>query len=185
MKNHIKAGDQRIPYQIVKHRRARRVKISVREGQVRVTIPWYTPKYIGLKFLQSNLDWVTKQLAKAPLKHPLSGDQLNHLKKKTRKLVTDRLDHFNRHYRFTYHRVSIRNQKTRWGSCSSSGTLSFNAKLWLLPPKLSDYIIVHELCHLKQLNHGPKFWALVAKTIPDHKTLRKHLRHLETQHSLL
>lgn len=76
-------------------------------------------------------------------------------------------------------RVAIRDQRRRWGSCSSLGNLNFNYKLVLLPPCLSDYVIVHELCHLKELNHGPKFWALVAIYYPEYRALQGELRVLE------
>ncbi len=91
-------------------------------------------------------------------------------------LVRSRLEYFNETYRFRYSRVTIRNQKTRWGSCSSRGHLSFNYKLVMLQPKHADYIIVHELCHLGELNHSKSFWDLVQITMPDHKKIRKELR---------
>jgi predicted metal-dependent hydrolase len=101
-------------------------------------------------------------------------------KQSASELVHARLAHFNRAYNFSFKRVFIRNQRTRWASCSKRGNLSFNYKIALLPPELADYIIVHELCHLIEFNHSPNFWALVAKTIPDH---RVHRRSLRTWHS--
>ncbi len=83
-----------------------------------------------------------------------------------RKLVTERVLYWNQFYNFTYQRIAIRNQSTRWGSCSSIGNLNFNYKMVFLPPHLVDYIVVHELCHLYHFNHGHEFWELVAKTIP-------------------
>ncbi|PID51680.1 MAG: metal-dependent hydrolase, partial [Candidatus Moraniibacteriota bacterium] len=70
----------------------------------------------------------------------------------------------------------IRNQKTRWGSCGSNGNLHFNCQLLCVRDALIDYVVVHELCHLKEMNHSPRFWDLVAQTMPDYKTLRKELR---------
>lgn len=94
-----------------------------------------------------------------------------------------RLEHFARFYAvltpphtFTYRRVSIRNQRTRWGSCSRKGNLNFSYKLALLPPQLADYLIVHELCHLGQFNHSPAFWALVELAIPEYRTRRDELK---------
>jgi len=86
------------------------------------------------------------------------------------------LEYFNTFYNFKWGRVTIRNQKTRWGSCSKKGNLNFNYKIALLKPSQADYIIVHELCHLKEFNHGKNFWSLVAQTIPDYKEVRSSLR---------
>ncbi|MEI6345928.1 MAG: M48 family metallopeptidase [bacterium] len=110
-------------------------------------------------------------------------------KEPARAIAHVRLEHFARFYAtlipsgtasphvFTYHRVSIRNQRTRWGSCSRRGNLNFSYKLALLPPHLADYLIVHELCHLGQFNHSPAFWALVALAIPEYRTHRDELKH--------
>lgn len=97
-------------------------------------------------------------------------------KEAARKLVHDRLAHFNVAYGFEYNRVSIKNQKTMWGSCSKKGNLNFNYRLALIPPELADYVIVHELCHLQELNHSKRFWSLVARTIPDYAQRRKALK---------
>ncbi len=91
-------------------------------------------------------------------------------------LVIDRLAHFNQHYGFVIGKVSIKNQQSRWGSCSKRGNLNFTYRLALLPAELADYVIVHELCHLGEFNHSRAFWQLVAKTIPHHAALRQQLR---------
>ncbi len=91
-------------------------------------------------------------------------------------LVRSRLEYFNIIYSFTFNRVSIRNQRTRWGSCSRKGNLNFSYKVVLLPSALVDYIVVHELCHLGEFNHSKSFWSLVARTIPNHRELRAQLR---------
>lgn len=100
-------------------------------------------------------------------------------KETTRALVHARLKHYNAHYGFAYKRVFIKNSKSRWGSCSSRGNLNFNYKLIFLPPQVLDYVVVHELCHLRHFNHGPEFWALVSETLPHHKSLRAALRAAE------
>lgn len=97
-------------------------------------------------------------------------------KEAARALAHARLAHFNQAYGFAIGRVAIRNQKTRWGSCSKRGNLNFSYRIALLPPVLADYVIVHELCHLGEFNHSPAFWALVARACPDHRALRRALR---------
>lgn len=101
------------------------------------------------------------------------------LREDARALVRTRLAHFNTFYNHPVGRLSIKNHKSRWGSCSSKGNLNFNYKIVLLPPEVADYVIVHELCHLVEFNHSPKFWALVSKTLPDHAHLRQTLRRIE------
>jgi predicted metal-dependent hydrolase len=91
-------------------------------------------------------------------------------------LVRERLQYFSAIYGYSYGKISIRNQKSRWGSCSKAGNLSFNYKIALLPAYLVDYVIVHELCHTVHFNHGKAFWNDVAKTIPNPKACRAQLR---------
>jgi len=79
-------------------------------------------------------------------------------------------------YGFNYRKISIRNQKTRWGSCSSGGNLSFNAKLMAMNKKVIDYVIVHELCHLREMNHSKNFWRLVEEIMPDYKAVKRKLK---------
>lgn len=100
-------------------------------------------------------------------------------KEAARVFIHERISYWNQFYSYEYKRVAIRNTRTRWGSCSEHGNLNFSYKLLFLPEHLADYIIVHELCHLEELNHGRNFWSLVERTIPQHRTLRKELRALE------
>ncbi len=99
-------------------------------------------------------------------------------KESARELVKSRLEFFNQHYNLEYKRISIKNQKGRWGSCSSKGNLNFNYKIVLLPLHLADYIIVHELCHLKEFNHGEGFWKLVEEKIPNYNQLKEELKRI-------
>jgi predicted metal-dependent hydrolase len=93
-----------------------------------------------------------------------------------RYFVWQRINSFNSFYNFKINRVAIKNTKSRWGSCSSKGNLNFNYKIIFLKPVLADYLIVHELCHLKELNHSKRFWALVKETLPDYVELNKKLK---------
>ena len=88
----------------------------------------------------------------------------------------NRFEYFNKFYSYKWNRIFIKNQKTRWGSCSKRGNLNFNYRIALLPPEAADYIIVHELCHLKEFNHSRNFWKLVEQQIPNYKILHKALK---------
>ena len=96
-----------------------------------------------------------------------------------RELVHTRIAHFNQFYSVPIRKVFIKNHKRRWGSCSERGNLNFNYKILFLPQEIADYIIVHELCHLLEFNHSSRFWAHVARAMPEHRTQRKILRHIE------
>ncbi len=108
----------------------------------------------------------------------LPGNRADYQEQKelARELISQRIEILNQQYGFTYGRVSIRHTSTRWGSCSRQGNLNFSYKLLYLPSELRDYVIVHELCHLKEMNHSPRFWALVGQTVPNYKDLRHQLR---------
>lgn len=96
-----------------------------------------------------------------------------------REIILARLNFWNQFYGFRYNRVVIRNQRTCWGSCSSLKNLNFSYKLVFLPAHLQDYVVLHELCHLKELNHGPNFWSEMARAMPDCLERMQELRTLE------
>lgn len=107
-------------------------------------------------------------------------------KESAREIVLERLVHFNQHYNLLWNRVAIRNQRRCWGSCSSKKNLNFNYKIQFLPAHLADYIIVHEICHLVELNHGQKFWDLVAEQMPEYQLHVTELRAIDKAgHTLL
>jgi predicted metal-dependent hydrolase len=101
-------------------------------------------------------------------------------KEAARTLCHERLAHFNQHYSLQYNRLSIKNTRSRWGSCSSKKNLNFNYRIVFLPAELQDYLIVHELCHLAQMNHGQHFWNLVAEQVPNYKQCVLQLRAVES-----
>jgi hypothetical protein len=93
-----------------------------------------------------------------------------------REIICARVAYWNEQYQFTYKRIAIKNQRRCWGSCSEHGNLNFNYKIIFLPEELMDYVIVHELCHIAELNHSKVFWSHVAKAVPDYRGKRVHLR---------
>ena len=100
-------------------------------------------------------------------------------KEAARARILARLHHYNQHYGLEWNRVAIRNQRRCWGSCTSLKNLNFSYKLLFLPDHLLDYVVVHELCHLVELNHGKNFWALVEQQVPDYKDCVTELRKIE------
>ncbi|MEK7061908.1 MAG: M48 family metallopeptidase [Patescibacteria group bacterium] len=97
-------------------------------------------------------------------------------KERAKLLVENRINHYNKFYNFKINKITIKNQKSRWGSCSKKENLNFNYKIALLPQNLADYVIVHELCHLGEFNHSKKFWKLVSLTITNYKQLKKKFK---------
>ena len=97
-------------------------------------------------------------------------------KDKALAFVKDRVNFYNQKLGFSFNKISIKNQKSRWGSCSSKKNLSLNYKILFLNKEQQDYIIVHELCHLKEFNHSKNFWSLVEKIIPNYLAIKKSLR---------
>ncbi|MFH1253371.1 MAG: M48 family metallopeptidase [Candidatus Uhrbacteria bacterium] len=174
--------NQTIEYILKISHRARRMRLAVyRDGTLVVTVPTRWQEKLLEQFILEKSSWIlkkqayfkevaNKQLFQMPVK------SFKETKVEARDLVIKKLEYFNQFYQFSFKKISIRNQKTRWGSCSRRGNLNFNYKIALLPEKLADYIIVHELCHLKEFNHSQRFWALVAKTVPDCQSLRKELK---------
>ena len=116
---------------------------------------------------------VRRKRASSVTKHYLTH------KEAARSLTLARLHHFNQYYNLEWNRVAIRNQRRCWGSCTSLKNLNFSYKILFLPPHLQDYIFVHELCHLAELNHGRNFWSLVAEQIPDYQERIKELKVIE------
>ena len=174
-----------IEYTLRNHPRARRISITVqRDGSVRVTKPRRVSTRDVESFLQKCADWIQRARARSKAlpktsKIELPKRQYGRFKKSTADFAHTRLQHFSKQYGFSYHKLSIRNQKSRWGSCSRKGDISLNYRIIFLPERLADYIIVHELCHTREMNHSKRFWALVAMAIPDHRERRKEIRRYE------
>ena len=184
LKKRIALRNNSIEYTLKVSSRVRHMRLAVYPGgEVIVTAPYFLVESSMEEFLRSKANWILEKLAyfkNQPHGTLLPCGRKNFLKYKevTRNLVEERLKHFNMFYNYTWNRVSIKNTKTRWGSCSAKGNINFSYKLALIDRELADYVVVHELCHLQEMNHSKNFWALVEKMIPDHKVLRKKLRQL-------
>ena len=118
----------------------------------------------------------TKERLEAEPTEKLTREKVIALAEKALKVIPARVEYFAKVIGVTYGKITIRNQKTRWGSCSSKGNLNFNCLLMLAPPEVLDYVVIHELCHRKQMNHSKAFWSEVEKVLPDYKEARKWLK---------
>ena len=118
----------------------------------------------------------TKERLEAESTEKLTREKVIALAEEALKVIPERVEYFAKVIGVTYGKITIRNQKTRWGSCSSKGNLNFNCLLMLAPPEVLDYVVVHELCHRKQMNHSKAFWLEVEKVLPNYKEVRKWLK---------
>jgi len=164
----------------VPSRRAKYINITVRPFKgVRVTVPRGVAISQAREFALSRQNWINKhikearQLEKAHLKFLSRSEPID--KKKARQRLVHKLDTLAANHGFTYNKVFIRNQKTRWGSCSAQNNLSLNINLIWLPDELISYVILHELVHTRIKNHSAKFWNALEKIKPNAKSLRREL----------
>ncbi len=134
-------------------------------------------------FIQKNEKWLEKhrqQMLEAQREMgdgaPFAPEELRALAQQAVRVLPDRLRRFAPLVGVDYGRVAVRCQRTKWGSCSARGNLNFNCLLMLCPPEVLDYVVVHELCHRKELNHSPRFWAEVERVMPDYKKHRDWLK---------
>lgn len=169
-----------IVYELI---RSKRKSISVeisREARVVVRAPLKMKAEDIGAFVDAKRDWIIKHRTKMEqtledLPKKLDENELKVLKKSARALILPRLEHYAALMGVKYNRVSFRRQKTRFGSCSTSKSLSFNIAVALMPEEIVDYVIVHELAHLKEMNHSARFWREVECIIPDYSDRRKWL----------
>lgn len=166
----------------IRHPRARRYVIRVSlDGRIRVTIPRWGSRREASAFAAQEEKWIHKQLARAEAERAALADRpavqdasdsraraLRELPARVRELAAV--------HGLVVTRISVRDQKSRWGSCSRTGRISLNWRLVEMPPWVRDYVIIHELMHLKRMDHSPKFWRLVAAACPDYKEARRYLR---------
>ena len=176
------SGD-RIYFDIIRSDR-RTCQIQVKtDGSVIVRAPMRMPERDILRFVSEKEEWIEKSQKKAMAAReraesiePLSNEDIEELANRALEYIPDRVEHFAPMVGVSYGGITIRNQKTRWGSCSGKGNLNFNCLLMLTPESIIDYVVVHELCHLKEMNHSPQFWAEVERILPDYKKSRLWLK---------
>lgn len=182
MKKYIELLGQKVEYTLKTSNRARRIRFVIYcGGELVVTVPRKFRESDLERFMREKASWILKKTIEFKgIKKTLPFENERHaflLHRQTAlDLVRKRLEYYNNIYSFVFNKVRIKSQRTCWGSCSRTKNLNFNYKLAFLPPRVVDYVVVHELCHLGEFNHSSKFWDLVEKTIPDYLNIRKELR---------
>jgi predicted metal-dependent hydrolase len=154
------------------------IRIRVDENRrVSVSMPRLTPLFVVRKFLDRSRPDLRRKIKALPEPaEKLSESEKKALRKTAEFWLKHRLHALARQYGFQYERVRIMNAKTRWGSCSSRGTISLNVALMRLPETLRNYVILHELTHTRHMNHSAAFWAEVERYYPKHKEARRRLK---------
>lgn len=222
------------PIKVVKHKRSKYMRLRVSSaGEIKLTVPTFTPSYQIANFLDSHKPWLEEVLShvKPAIKPSLVSGSIIHIIDKEftiktynkqdkpkayiddeaaiihiftndeadkreivaglirdslieygRKIIKHKSSHYARLLNTSFQRISIREQKTRWGSCSSSGNLNFNWKILLAPQSVFNYVVAHEIAHLREHNHSSRFWKLVADVCPDYQQSKRWLKN--NAHSL-
>lgn len=172
------------PYRIIRSsRKTLAIQVSV-SGQVTVRAPHTMPDSTIHRFLSQKESWILEHLSHAATEPaqpqaenpPLSEFRRSYYMESARKIFKRKTAAYAKKMSVTYGRITIREQKTRWGSCSSKGNLNFNWKLVLLAPELLDYVVVHELAHRREMNHSKDFWKIVEAELPDYRERRRRLK---------
>lgn len=184
--SHVLITDEMtIPYEIIRSRR-KTYGISVAPGgKVTVRIPLQGSERFAVSMAEEKKEWIARSVRKMQTveQRPAQKEKTPYerrleapYRQAAKEYIPKRVAFFANELGVTYGTVTIRDQKTRWGSCSSKGNLSFNWRLILAPPKVLDYVVVHELCHRKEMNHSSRFWTLVESIMPDYRDHRKWLK---------
>ena len=171
-----------IKYTVIKSGR-KTLAIQLKGTEVLVRAPYRVKEADISKFVDMHRDWIEKHLADMEKRcerlsevDKLSESEIADLVKKAADVIPKKVEHYAALLGVTYGRITVRIQKTRWGSCSRNGNLSFNALLMLTSDEVLDSVIVHELCHLLELNHSKKFWQNVSRFLPNYEVQRKNIK---------
>ena len=174
---------ERITYETIYSDR-RTMALQIKDGRLIVRAPKGKKAAEIRSFVESNRAWIEKHLSRVKAREqtldrikPLTASELTALANAAAKDIPRRVSHYAAMLGVTYGRITIRNQRTRWGSCSAEGNLNFNCLLMLAPPEVRDSVVVHELCHRKEMNHSAKFYAAVLSVYPEY---RRHHAWLKT-----
>ena len=176
---------EKITYEWVRSRRKTMALQIKEDGRVIVRTPYSVSRAKVEQFLEERMKWILKnrqEILDACKKKAVITEEMRKAGvKKALQVFPERVEYYARQMGVSYGRITIREQKTRWGSCSGKGNLNFNWKLVLVPEELLDYVVVHELAHRREMNHSPRFWKIVEEQLPDYQERRRRLRDYETE----
>ncbi len=164
----------------IKYSDRKTLALSIVDGKLIVRAPRRTPKAKIEKALKEHSAWIEKHLIKAERRaenHPEpTAEEEKKLRKLAREILPGKTAYYAEIMGLKYGRITITGAKTRFGSCSSKGNISYSYRLMTYPEKAIDYVVVHELAHLKEMNHSPRFYAIIEKVLPDYKERKKLLK---------
>ena len=169
------------PFEII-HSKRKTVAIQIKsDGRVVVRAPLRMSRADITRLVEEKSGWIEKHLAQlrrqsGSAEPAFTAGQLRQLAEAARQDLPRRAARFAPLVGVSYGRITIRAQKSRWGSCSSKGNLNFNCLLMLCPEEVRDYVVVHELCHRKEMNHSDRFWQELARVLPNYEKQRKWLK---------
>ena len=172
-----------VEIEVIRSRRKTLALEVLDDGRVRIRAPLRCSKVKMRRFVEEHSAWIERKLQDAQRRRaeieqvvPLTEEELRALQNRGKAVFPERAAYFAPLVGVRYGRVSVRKQRSKWGSCSTAGNLSFNCLLLLAPPEVLDYVVVHELCHRLEMNHSPRFWAEVRRVCPDYERCRRYLR---------
>ena len=157
--------------------------MEIKHGELIVRAPFFATKRSIDRFVEQHRRWIEKRMAEAQAREEkfqslpkFTQEEIRQLTDEAKRVIPGRVEHYARLIGVRYGRITIRHQKTRWGSCSAKGNLNFNCLLMLAPPEVVDSIVVHELCHRKEMNHSRRFYAEVLRVFPEYRKWHKWLK---------
>lgn len=178
----ISAEDMIASAKVIRSSR-RTLGMEIKDGELLIRAPRFAPKSEIERFIRKNSSWIEKQIAKKEKQlealegvEVLSEEEIRQLTKQAKEVIPQRAAYYAEKIGVTYGRITIRCQKTRWGSCSAKGNLNFNCLLMLAPDEALDSVVVHELCHRLEMNHSQRFYREVLKAFPEYKKWNRWLK---------
>ena len=169
-------------FEVIRSKR-RSIGIEIKQNKLIIRAPMQATNEEINETMLKHKAWIEKHLAKAQVQKQVSSSmkrltdsEIKMLADRAMEVIPERVKHYAPLVGVTYGRITIRNQRSRWGSCSSKGNLNFNCLLMLAPPEVIDSVVVHELCHRKEMNHSDKFYSEVLRVFPDYWNCHKWLK---------